>query len=238
MVAVSANRLELLQIADAVAREKAIDRNIVITAMEDAIAKAARSYSVHELWQYQEGKSFFTEEQNNVLSRIFPIRSDLDLNKWEKLDSLRSRIIEWVPKRFTDERLQASALNFTNFYHLDDCSVSANFLEAAFVILRSIIQNAVQHGEPDEDRLMVETDAPYLAPEPFRGQRNEPAFVRRTLEVLAAVRGADPDALAVQIAALDAAFEARPDATAAERAGYQQRRAELKAHLEELLSHR
>jgi N utilization substance protein A len=43
MAAVSANRLELLQIADAVAREKSIDRNIVITAMEDAIAKAARS---------------------------------------------------------------------------------------------------------------------------------------------------------------------------------------------------
>jgi transcription termination/antitermination protein NusA len=43
MAAVSANRLELLQIADAVAREKAIDRSIVITAMEDAIAKAARS---------------------------------------------------------------------------------------------------------------------------------------------------------------------------------------------------
>src|SRR5256886_9664876 len=42
-MAVSANRLELLQIADAVAREKAIDRGIVITAMEDAIAKAARS---------------------------------------------------------------------------------------------------------------------------------------------------------------------------------------------------
>ena len=42
-MAVSANRLELLQIADAVAREKAIDRTFVITAMEDAIAKAARS---------------------------------------------------------------------------------------------------------------------------------------------------------------------------------------------------
>ncbi|MEX0752758.1 MAG: NusA N-terminal domain-containing protein, partial [Xanthobacteraceae bacterium] len=42
-MAVSANKLELLQIADAVAREKAIDRSIVIGAMEDAIAKAARS---------------------------------------------------------------------------------------------------------------------------------------------------------------------------------------------------
>ncbi|GGG29966.1 transcription termination/antitermination protein NusA [Chelatococcus composti] len=42
-MAVSANRLELLQIADAVAREKVIDRSIVLAAMEDAIAKAARS---------------------------------------------------------------------------------------------------------------------------------------------------------------------------------------------------
>jgi N utilization substance protein A len=41
--AVSANRLELLQIADAVAREKTIDREVVIEAMEDAIQKAARS---------------------------------------------------------------------------------------------------------------------------------------------------------------------------------------------------
>jgi hypothetical protein len=42
-MAVSANRLELLQIADAVAREKSIDRMIVLAAMEDAIQKAARS---------------------------------------------------------------------------------------------------------------------------------------------------------------------------------------------------
>ncbi len=47
-----------------------------------------------------------------------------------------------------------------------------------------------------EDRLMVETDAPYLAPEPYRGKRNEPAFVRRTLEVLAATRGVEVDRLA------------------------------------------
>ncbi|TIM79813.1 MAG: transcription termination/antitermination protein NusA, partial [Mesorhizobium sp.] len=40
---VSANRLELLQIADAVAREKSIDKSIVIAAMADAIQKAARS---------------------------------------------------------------------------------------------------------------------------------------------------------------------------------------------------
>jgi TatD DNase family protein len=49
------------------------------------------------------------------------------------------------------------------------------------------------------DRLMVETDAPYLAPEPYRGKRNEPAFVTRTLEVLASLRDTDPSALAAII---------------------------------------
>ena len=42
-MAVSANRLELLQIVDAVAREKSIDRSIVLASMEDAMQKAARS---------------------------------------------------------------------------------------------------------------------------------------------------------------------------------------------------
>jgi TatD DNase family protein len=47
-----------------------------------------------------------------------------------------------------------------------------------------------------DDRLLAESDAPYLAPAPHRGQRNEPAWVARTVERLAAVRGADPTTLA------------------------------------------
>ena len=46
------------------------------------------------------------------------------------------------------------------------------------------------------DRLLVETDSPYLAPVPFRGKRNEPAFVAKTAAVLAQVRGIEPAALA------------------------------------------
>jgi TatD DNase family protein len=45
------------------------------------------------------------------------------------------------------------------------------------------------------DRLLVETDAPYLAPVPHRGKRNEPAFVRQTADRAAAVRGIPVDDL-------------------------------------------
>ena len=46
------------------------------------------------------------------------------------------------------------------------------------------------------DRLLVETDAPYLAPVPFRGKRNEPAWVAHTARVLAEVKDLSTDALA------------------------------------------
>lgn len=45
------------------------------------------------------------------------------------------------------------------------------------------------------DRLLVETDAPYLAPQPFRGKRNEPSYVVETAKVLADVRGIPETAL-------------------------------------------
>ena len=55
------------------------------------------------------------------------------------------------------------------------------------------------------DRLLVETDAPYLAPAPYRGRRNEPAWVSRVIEAVAAVRGATADEVRTRTAA---AFEA------------------------------
>jgi len=46
------------------------------------------------------------------------------------------------------------------------------------------------------DRLLVETDAPFLSPAPYRGKRNEPAFVIETARVLAQVKGVDEEAIA------------------------------------------
>ena len=56
--------------------------------------------------------------------------------------------------------------------------------------LRSIVRDVPL------DRLLVETDAPYLAPVPHRGRRNEPAFVAQTAAAVAALKSVTPDELA------------------------------------------
>ena len=89
-----------------------------------------------------------------------------------------------------------------------DEAVAREFLALGFYISFSGIltfKNAAQIREaarivPDE-RVLVETDAPYLAPEPYRGRRNEPSYMIRTLEILAKLREVDTAALGSQIMA-------------------------------------
>lgn len=58
-----------------------------------------------------------------------------------------------------------------------------------------------------EERLLAETDSPYLSPQPRRGRPNEPANLAHTVATLAELRGTDPDALAAQLDRnADAAF--------------------------------
>jgi TatD DNase family protein len=56
--------------------------------------------------------------------------------------------------------------------------------------LRAIVANVPL------DRLLVETDAPYLAPMPHRGKRNEPAFVKNTADAVARLKSVDTETLA------------------------------------------
>ena len=60
---------------------------------------------------------------------------------------------------------------------------------------KNVENRAAARAVPAE-RLLVETDCPFLAPQGSRGQRNEPALVRTVLEHIAGVRGVDVAALA------------------------------------------
>jgi TatD DNase family protein len=53
-------------------------------------------------------------------------------------------------------------------------------------------------AELPAERLLVETDAPYLAPGPWRGKRNEPSYVVETARILAETRGVTPDEIAAR----------------------------------------
>ena len=87
---------------------------------------------------------------------------------------------------------------FTGTQALADCAIELGFCVSFSGIvtfknseeLRGIAKNI------PAARLLVETDAPYLAPVPNRGKRNEPAFVTYTAALLAELRGTTPDVIA------------------------------------------
>ena len=92
---------------------------------------------------------------------------------------------------FTGGRALAEAALALGFYISISGIVTFKNAEALSEIAREI----------PRDRLLVETDAPYLAPVPHRGRRNEPAFVAVTAAFVARLRGVEPDRLAAETTA-------------------------------------
>lgn len=71
---------------------------------------------------------------------------------------------------------------------------------AGLVTFRNFDNEALLRATP-VDRLLLETDSPYLAPVPHRGRRNEPAYVVETCGAAAAIRGEDPVETAAAVTA-------------------------------------
>lgn len=89
---------------------------------------------------------------------------------------------------------------FTSGRELADCALGMGLMISFSGIVtfpKADDLRAIAAGVPP-DQIMIETDAPYLAPVPNRGKRNEPSFVAETAEVLARARGETLDVLAAQ----------------------------------------
>ncbi len=91
---------------------------------------------------------------------------------------------------------------FTGSRLLAETALSAGWYLSfsGIVTFRTWTDDAVLRLVPD-DRLLVESDAPFLAPVPHRGKRNEPAWVSLTLARVAAARGVEASDLGVQVTA-------------------------------------
>src|SRR5580693_6173716 len=87
---------------------------------------------------------------------------------------------------FSSDRALAEAAIALGFY----ISISGIVTFRSAADLRAIVRDLPL------DRLLVETDAPYLAPVPHRGKRNEPAFVAATAAAVAELKGLDPEQVA------------------------------------------
>jgi TatD DNase family protein len=83
---------------------------------------------------------------------------------------------QWLAERAVELGLSVSFSGILTYKNAEDLRVTAKALPL--------------------DRLLVETDAPFLAPVPYRGKENEPSFVVKTLEQLAVVRGLSKDEMA------------------------------------------
>jgi TatD DNase family protein len=83
---------------------------------------------------------------------------------------------------------------------LDECLTRGYAISfAGNVTYRSATELAEAAKRVPEDALLVETDAPYLTPQPHRGKRNKPAFVMHTAELVAGLRGVSVAELGEQV---------------------------------------
>ena len=121
---------------------------------------------------------------------------------------------EWAAQAASDYR--GRPLGMLHCFS-DDLEAAHRYVELGFYISlactvtypKSHHARAVAAGLP-LDRLLIETDSPYLPPQTRRGQRNEPAFVAAVADQIAAVRGVAPEVVATQTALNAAALFSIP----------------------------
>lgn len=101
--------------------------------------------------------------------------------------------------------LRAGDVRGNIHFFVGDVDIARRFLDLGFTFsLTGVLTFTSQYDEVVQfiplERLHAETDAPYVAPVPYRGKRNEPTYVREVYSALARIRGEDPEATRAQLA--------------------------------------
>jgi TatD DNase family protein len=140
---------------------------------------------------------YWQKVDHGTQTRVFNAQLDLaaELNKPVIIHSrdAATDVIAILEKRVTHSALRSSGVLHSYF---DDISIAQQAFALGFLIgvtgpitfKKSDREREIVKHVP-LDRILIETDAPFLAPVPHRGQRNEPAYVRYVAEVIAQMRG-------------------------------------------------
>ena len=139
--------------------------------------------------------------QRRVFERQLDIALERDIPVQLHIRDAHGETMELVRARHKEGRMPAGIMHcFTGSW---ECAKT--YLAAGLYISLSgavTFKNAPKLAEVARnvpaDRLLIETDCPYMAPVPMRGKRNEPAFVSYTCTKIAELRGEAPDAVAEQ----------------------------------------
>jgi len=108
-------------------------------------------------------------------------------------------LVDWVKRRKDSIRKSPGVIHCFS----GDTAIAEQYLKMGFYLaLGAYIGYPTSVGAYDvirsipQDRLMVETDCPFLAPQSHRGKRNEPAYLPQTVELLAGIRGVPAETVA------------------------------------------
>lgn len=142
------------------------------------------------------------ETQRAVLERQLDLALELNLPVQFHIRDAHGEAMDMLRARYKNGRLPRGVMHcFSGSWE-----VAKVYLDMGlYISLSGVVTFKNANKLPEvaknipEDRILVETDCPYMAPVPMRGKRNEPAFVRYTFERVAELRGADPESFSERV---------------------------------------
>ncbi len=136
-------------------------------------------------------KHFFIEQIKIANKHKLPISiHDRDANK---------HVLEIVSKYADDKNgIIMHCFSASEWYAKEYLALGAYISLAGPVTYKNAVTPKKIAAMVDEDRLLIETDSPYLTPHPFRGKRNDPSHVRFTASTIASIRGVTTEEIAIK----------------------------------------